>query len=97
MPDHEVALELLARTGPLAVSSANLTGKDAATDAAQAQDMLGESVEVYLDGGPTPGSVPSTIVDATGENLRVLRVGTIPVERLREIVEPLGVTIEDEE
>jgi tRNA threonylcarbamoyl adenosine modification protein (Sua5/YciO/YrdC/YwlC family) len=97
MPDHEVALELLARTGPLAVSSANLTGKDAATDAAQAQDMLGESVEVYLDGGPTPGSVPSTIVDATGENLRVLRVGTIPVERLREIVEPLGVKIEDEE
>jgi tRNA A37 threonylcarbamoyladenosine synthetase subunit TsaC/SUA5/YrdC len=41
--------------------------------------------------------VPSTIVDATGENLRVLRVGTIPVERLREIVEPLGVKIEDEE
>jgi len=97
MPDHEVARELLARTGPLAVSSANLTGKDAATDADQAQDMLGESVEVYLDGGPTPGSVPSTIVDATGENLRVLRVGTIPVERLTEIVEPLGVTIEDEE
>jgi tRNA threonylcarbamoyl adenosine modification protein (Sua5/YciO/YrdC/YwlC family) len=97
MPDHEVALELLARTGPLAVSSANLTGKEAATDAAQAQDMLGESVEVYLDGGATPGSVPSTIVDATGENPRVLRVGTISVERLREIVEPLGVTFEDEE
>ena len=97
MPDHEVALELLARTGPLAVSSANLTGKDAATDADEAQEMLAESVEVYLDGGPTPGSVPSTIVDATGEKARVLRVGAIPVERLREILTPLGVTIEDEE
>jgi tRNA threonylcarbamoyl adenosine modification protein (Sua5/YciO/YrdC/YwlC family) len=97
MPDHEVALELLSRTGPLAVSSANLTGKDAATDADQAQEMLGASVEVYLDGGPTPGSVPSTIVDATGDNARVLRVGAIPVERLREILAPLGVTIEDEE
>jgi tRNA threonylcarbamoyl adenosine modification protein (Sua5/YciO/YrdC/YwlC family) len=97
MPDHEVALELLARTGPLAVSSANLTGKDAATDADQAQDMLGASVEVYLDGGVTPGSVPSTIVDATGDNARVLRVGAVPVARLKEIVEPLGVTIEDEE
>ncbi len=97
MPDHEVALELLSRTGPLAVSSANLTGKDAATDVDQAQEMLGASVEVYLDGGPTPGSVPSTIVDATGDNARVLRVGAIPVERLREILAPLGVTIEDEE
>ena len=86
MPDHEVALELLSRTGPLAVSSANLTGKDAATDADQAQEMLGASVEVYLDGGPTPGSVPSTIVDATGDNARVLRVGAIPVERLRDVV-----------
>ena len=101
MPDHEVALELLARTGPLAVSSANLTGKDAATEADQAEEMLGDSVEVLLDGGPTPGSVPSTIVDTTGENGRVLRLGAISLDRLNEIVEPLGVRIdgpdEDEE
>jgi tRNA threonylcarbamoyl adenosine modification protein (Sua5/YciO/YrdC/YwlC family) len=96
MPDHDVALELLARTGPLAVSSANRTGRDAATDADQAEAMLGESVEVLLDGGPTPGSVPSTIVDATGETGRVLRLGAVPLERLREIVEPLGASIVDE-
>jgi L-threonylcarbamoyladenylate synthase len=90
MPDHEVALELLARTGPMAVSSANLTGKDAATDADRAEEMLGESVEVLLDGGPTPGSVPSTIVDATGETPRVLRLGAVSVERLDEILAPLG-------
>jgi tRNA A37 threonylcarbamoyladenosine synthetase subunit TsaC/SUA5/YrdC len=93
MPDHEVALQLLARTGPMAVSSANLTGKDAATDADSAEEMLGDSVEVLLDGGPTPGSVPSTIVDATGESGRVLRLGAISLERLNEVVEPLGVTI----
>lgn len=97
MPDHEVALELLARTGPLAVSSANLTGKDAATDAAQAESMLGESVEVYLDGGPTAGNVPSTIVDCTGDTGRVLRAGVIPLWRLNQVVEHLGVVIEGPE
>ena len=94
MPDHEVALELLARTGPLAVSSANLTGKDAATDADQAEAMLGQSVEVVVDGGPTSGNVPSTIVDCTGEAGRVLRAGVIPLWRLNQIVEPLGAVIE---
>lgn len=96
MPDHLVALELLARTGPLAVSSANRTGLDAATDADQAEAMLGESVAVLLDGGPTPGAVPSTIVDATGDTGRVLRLGAIGLDRLNEVVEPLGVTIVDE-
>jgi L-threonylcarbamoyladenylate synthase len=94
MPDHAVALELLARTGPLAVSSANLTGKDAATDVDQAEAMLAESVEVYLDGGPTPGNVPSTIVDTTGEAGRVLRQGAVPLWRLKQVLAPLGVTIE---
>lgn len=94
MPDQPVALELLARTGPLAVSSANLTGKDAATDADQAEGMLGDAVEVLLDGGPTSGSVPSTIVDCTGDTGRVLRAGVVPLWRLRQVVEPLGAVIE---
>ena len=96
MPDHEVALELLARTGPLAVSSANKSGMPAATDADAAQDMLGDSVEVLLDGGTSPGGEASTIVDVTGETGRLLRLGAIPLERLNEIVEPLGATIVDE-
>lgn len=94
MPDHPVALELLSRTGPLAVSSANLTGKDAATDADQAEAMLGDAVEVVLDSGPTTGTVASTIVDCTGDNGRVLRAGVVPLWRLNQIVEPLGVVIE---
>jgi tRNA threonylcarbamoyl adenosine modification protein (Sua5/YciO/YrdC/YwlC family) len=96
MPDHPVALEVLARTGPLAVSSANRTGMPAATDADAAESMLGESVEVYLDGGSTPGPVPSTIVDATGPTGRVLRQGAVSLDRLNEVVAPLGVTIVDE-
>ncbi|MEW1819504.1 L-threonylcarbamoyladenylate synthase [Arthrobacter sp. NPDC080031] len=90
MPDDEIALELLNRTGPLAVSSANRTGQPAAQTAAEARTQLAESVEVYLEGGfrPVEGteSRPSTIVDATTLPLRVVRDGAISVERLREVV-----------
>jgi len=97
MPDHDVALELLGRTGPLAVSSANRTGLPAATTADEAAEMLGESVRVLLDGGPTPGAVPSTILDCTGERGRVLRRGAVTVEQLREVVAPLNAEIVEEE
>ncbi|WP_251150273.1 L-threonylcarbamoyladenylate synthase [Cellulosimicrobium sp. Marseille-Q4280] len=85
MPDHEAALALLRRTGPLAVSSANRTGSPAALDVDDARAQLGESVAVYLDGGVAPGGVASTIVDATSGTLRVVRAGAVPLERLREI------------
>jgi tRNA threonylcarbamoyl adenosine modification protein (Sua5/YciO/YrdC/YwlC family) len=96
MPDNDVALELLGRTGPLAVSSANLSGMPPATDADQAESMLGESVEVILDDGPSPGPVPSTIVDVTGPVGRVLRLGAVSLERLNKIVAPIGASIVDE-
>jgi L-threonylcarbamoyladenylate synthase len=96
MPDHEVALELLSRTGPLAVSSANRSGMPAAQDADAAEAMLGSSVRIILDDGPTPGAEPSTIVDVTGSQGRVLRIGAVSLARLNEIVEPLGVDITDE-
>jgi tRNA threonylcarbamoyl adenosine modification protein (Sua5/YciO/YrdC/YwlC family) len=96
MPDHDVALELLARTGPLAVSSANRTGRPAATTADEAEEMLGTSVEVILDDGASGGAEPSTIVDVTGPSGRVLRLGALSLERLNEVVAPLGVEISDE-
>jgi tRNA threonylcarbamoyl adenosine modification protein (Sua5/YciO/YrdC/YwlC family) len=65
MPDHKIALALLQETGPLAVSSANLTGEPAATTAQQAEKYLGSKVKVYLDGGPSPKGEASTIVDMT--------------------------------
>jgi L-threonylcarbamoyladenylate synthase len=86
MPLHELALELLKETGPLAVSSANRSGTPPATTAAAAEEQLGDAVAVYLDGGPCPGDVPSTIVDLTGPIPRLLRAGVISVERLRQVV-----------
>ena len=85
MPKHPVALDLLAQTGPMAVSSANLTGSPAATTVAQALEQLGESVEVYLDGGPCEADIPSTIVDLTDDMPRLLRTGAVPIGRLREV------------
>ncbi len=86
MPMRPVALELLRETGPLAVSSANLTGSPPATTAAEAEAQLGEAVSVYLDGGPCTDQTPSTIVDLTGPVPRLLRRGVIPVRRLREVI-----------
>jgi tRNA threonylcarbamoyl adenosine modification protein (Sua5/YciO/YrdC/YwlC family) len=96
MPDHEAALELLARTGPLAVSSANRSGMPAATDADQVEEMLGDRIEVLLDGGPTKGDVPSTIVDATGEVGRLLRAGAVSLEDLNDMLFSMGAEIVDE-
>ena len=94
MPDHELARELLDRTGPLAVSSANLTGQAAALDADRAEEMLGESVAVIVDGGPSEGGEASTIIDATGERPRLLRAGAIAVEDIDEELADLSVTVD---
>ncbi|MDN4162760.1 L-threonylcarbamoyladenylate synthase [Nocardioides abyssi] len=96
MPDHPVALEVLERTGPLAVSSANLSGMPAATDAEQAEEMLGDEVVVLVDAGESPGGEASTIVDCTGDQGRVLRRGALSLEQLNEVLEPLGATLTDE-
>jgi tRNA threonylcarbamoyl adenosine modification protein (Sua5/YciO/YrdC/YwlC family) len=96
MPDHPVALEILERTGPLAVSSANLTGHPPATDAAQAEEMLADHVAAIVDAGSTPGDVPSTIVDVTGDQGRILRRGALSLEQLNAVLEPQGATLTDE-
>jgi tRNA threonylcarbamoyl adenosine modification protein (Sua5/YciO/YrdC/YwlC family) len=97
MPDHEVALALLERTGPLAVSSANLSGRPAATEASAAQEMLGASVEVVIDAGASPKGEASTILDVRGDHPRVLRLGALSVAALDEVLEPLGATVVDDE
>ena len=91
MPDNDDALELLRRTGPLAVSSANRTGQPSPTTVDHAEEMLGESVQVYLDGGPTDGDVPSTILDVTADPPRVLREGAIELASLKEYDERVEV------
>lgn len=90
VPDDQLALDLLTVTGPLAVSSANRTGAPAAQSASEARTQLAESVEVYLEGGfrPLEGTdpTPSTIVDATGLRLRVVREGAISLAEIKAIV-----------
>jgi len=89
LPDDDLTRALLRRTGPLAVSSANRSGRPAATTAQDAVEQLGEHAAVVLDDGPRAGSAASTIVDCTGPVPRVLRVGAVPVNRLRDVVPEL--------
>lgn len=87
VPDNGVARDLLRRTGPLAVSSANLHEQPSALDIDAAQRMLAGTVAVYLDGGPTPGALSSTIVvddPAVPGGLRFLRHGAISDDRIRQ-------------
>ncbi len=87
MPLHQVALDLLKQTGPLAVSSAKVAGGAALpTTVDEAMEQFGDAVAVYLDGGPTGGNVTSTIVDLTGTVPRLLRAGVISLPRLRQVV-----------
>ena len=94
MPLHPVAIELLGRTGPMAVSSANISGRPPATTVDEAVDQLGGAAEVYLDGGPCPAAVASTIVDCTGDVPIVLSSGAVELETLRSVLplvrEPAG-------
>ncbi len=91
MPLHPVALDLLREVGPMAVSSANRTGQPAPSTVEGARDQLGDSVPVYLDGGPTGEPVASTIVDLTQAQPRLLREGEITRAALSEV---LGIDIE---
>jgi tRNA threonylcarbamoyl adenosine modification protein (Sua5/YciO/YrdC/YwlC family) len=100
VPDHKIALALIEETGPLAVSSANLTGSPAATTAKQAFDYLGDSVEVYLDGGTSPKGEASTILDLTGledsyddkgvlttsGKIKVIRQGALSLAKIQTVV-----------
>jgi L-threonylcarbamoyladenylate synthase len=88
MPDHPIALELIERTGgALATTSANRSGAPETRTAGDAASELGETVDLVLDGGETPGGVPSTVVRVleTGE-LEVLRVGALDPEELRQSI-----------
>ncbi|MEV0661165.1 L-threonylcarbamoyladenylate synthase [Actinomadura luteofluorescens] len=95
MPMHELAVELLKETGPLAVSSANLSGRPAARTVDEAEKMLGDSVAVYLDGGASGHADPSTIIDLTGPVPRLLRAGAVSEDKIRAVVGVL-LTEEDE-
>jgi L-threonylcarbamoyladenylate synthase len=86
MPLHPVAIELLREVGPMAVSSANISGRPPAVNAENAREQLGELVDVYLDGGPSAQQAASTILDLTGAQPRILRSGPVSAERIAEVL-----------
>src|SRR5690606_14582798 len=77
VPDHALAQQLLLASGPLAVTSANLSGQPDALNAQAVLSQLGGRIEAILNGGSTPGAVPSTVVDTTLSPPRILRAGPI--------------------
>ncbi len=83
VPDHADALTLLGLTGPLAVTSANLSGGENASSAAQVAAQLSGRIDLILDGGITPGGQPSTVVDCTSETLAILRSGPISQDEIQ--------------
>jgi L-threonylcarbamoyladenylate synthase len=86
MPLHPIAIELLREIGPMAVSSANISGRPAANTAAEAHQQLGDLVEVYLEGGPSERQAASTIVDLTGARPQILRQGPITAGAIAEVL-----------
>ncbi|MBY4574325.1 threonylcarbamoyl-AMP synthase [Gordonia paraffinivorans] len=87
MPLHPVAIEVLREVGPMAVSSANVSGRPPATTVEEAQEQLRDEVAVYLDGGPAPIARPSTIVDVSGGAPRILREGAITTAEIAEVLD----------
>lgn len=86
IPDHPVARRLIRLAGPLAVTSANLSGGDNTTTAAEVMAQLGKKIDLILDGGTTPGGVPSTVVDCTRPEPVVLRAGPLTLEQIRKVL-----------
>ncbi len=85
LPDHPVARALLGAAGPLAVTSANLTGQSSPVTASEVLEQLGGRIPLVLDGGVTPGGIPSTVVDCCGDSPRLLRAGPIPLEAIESL------------
>jgi tRNA threonylcarbamoyl adenosine modification protein (Sua5/YciO/YrdC/YwlC family) len=86
MPLHPVAIELLREVGPMAVSSANVSGRPSAVEADEARNQLGDLVDVYLDAGRSQQQAASTIVDLTGDTPRILRAGPVSAERIADVL-----------
>ncbi|MBU0510799.1 MAG: threonylcarbamoyl-AMP synthase [Chloroflexi bacterium] len=88
VPDHPVALSLLNLTGPLAVTSANQSEKKNARTAREVMAQLNGRIHLILDGGKTPGGVPSTVVDCTTLEVKILRPGPLNCKTIFQIVLP---------
>jgi L-threonylcarbamoyladenylate synthase len=82
IPDHPVALELIRLSGPLATTSANLSGQKEALSAGEVMNQLSGRVDMVLDGGMSPGGVPSTVIRLDGDSPGLLRPGPISLQEI---------------
>ncbi len=87
VPDHDLIRKLLRMTGPLAATSANLSGKPSALTAEEVQLQVGERIDLVLDGGKVPGGMASTVLDCTGDEFSILREGPISWEELELVIQ----------
>ena len=86
VPDHPNALALMDHTGPLAVTSANLSGQDPTSTAKGVLAQLDRRIHLIIDGGQTPGGVPSTVVDCTTPEIKILRPGPLSLHQLKSVL-----------
>lgn len=86
MPNHPLALELLRRFGPIATTSANLSGMNNPHDANDVLHQLNGKVPLILDGGRCPGGIPSTVIDCSTDECRILRPGVISLKTIGEVL-----------
>ena len=87
MPDLRFTLQLLQETGPLATTSANLSGSANPITVQDVIEQLDGQIDLILDGGPTPGSTASTVIDVTGPEIKILRQGSTKIEDLENLWE----------
>ena len=90
VPDHPAPRFLAAGLGALPTTSANRSGQPEAGDAAAIRAQLGESLALILDAGPAPGGPPSTVADASGETVTIVRLGAIPADAIARVLRAAG-------
>lgn len=90
LPDHEQVRDLLRETGPLAATSANISGENSALTAAEVMQQLDGRIDLILDGGSVPGTQASTVLDCSGEKLKVLREGPISLNAILRVIDEVA-------
>ncbi|NJC98037.1 MAG: threonylcarbamoyl-AMP synthase [Anaerolineales bacterium] len=86
VPDHDFARALLRAAGPMAVTSANISGQESPSTAQEVFEQLNGRIELIIDGGRTPGGVPSTVVDCSTSEVKIVREGPISLEQLNSVL-----------
>lgn len=94
LPDHATPRALAAAVGPIPTTSANRSGRPEGRDAAEIVDQVGDAIDLVLDGGPAHGGPASTVVDCTGEQPRLLRVGAVPPAEVAGVLAAAGVPLD---